>query len=161
MSILRSSLYSQAMPPRRDEDARFRRQAKPQANGCWMWTGQGNSDGYGMFQPGPGQQRQMTHRWAYEAYVGPIPDGMQVDHKCHTDDSACPGGRDCPHRRCCNPAHLEAVTASENTKRQRHAGRLRTECPQGHPYSGANLILGKDGKRRCRECDRQRKRHAP
>lgn len=144
----------------REQHAKFRRLAKPQANGCWMWTGEGNNDGYGMFRPSPGQPRYMTHRWAYENLVGPIPDGMQVDHKCHTNDIACPGGRDCAHRRCCNPEHLEVVTASENTTRQRHHYRGKEACPKGHPYEGTNLITGRDGKRRCRECDRERKRQA-
>ena len=141
------------------ELARFRRLAKPQANGCWLWTGpHGTRDGYGHFQPGPGQPRHMAHKWAYQAFTGPIPEGMQIDHLCHTKDEACPGGAECPHRRCVNPDHLEAVTASENTTRQRHHERARTECPKGHPYSGDNLIAGSDGRRRCRECDRARKR---
>lgn len=147
------------MTPNRAEIARFNRLAKPQPNGCWTWTGtDGTRDGYGKFRPSPGKPAYMAHRWAYEAFTGPIPDGMQIDHRCHTDDSACPGGPGCPHRRCVNPAHLEAVTASENTTRQRHAERLKTECPKGHPYEGTNLILGADGKRHCRECDIQRKR---
>ena len=142
----------------RNEHARFRRLARPQGNGCWMWTGEGNPAGYGMFRPGPGKPRHMVHRWAYEQFVGPVPEGMQIDHKCHTEDTACPGGPDCQHRRCCNPAHLEPVSASENTLRQRHYERSRTECPKGHPYDGDNLIVGKDGKRRCRTCDKARKR---
>ena len=143
----------------RSELARFNRQAKPQPNGCWLWMGQaGTKDGYGKFKPSAGQPTVMVHRWAYEAFVGPIPDAHQIDHKCHTEDEGCLGGPDCKHRRCCNPAHLEPVTASENILRQRHYGRSRTECPKGHPYDGVNLIVGKDGKRRCRECDKARKR---
>lgn len=148
------------MARNRAELARFQRYAKPLANGCWMWTGlHGTRDGYGKFQPSPGQPKVMAHRWAYETYVGPIPDGYQIDHKCHSDDQSCPGGPGCQHRRCVNPAHLEAVTASENTMRQRHYERARTECPKGHPYDGDNLIQGSDGRRRCRECDRARKRN--
>ena len=117
----------------------------------------GTSDGYGHFRPGPGQPRHMAHKWAYTAFIGPIPEGMQIDHRCHTEDKDCPGGQSCQHRRCVNPQHLEAVTASENTKRQRHAGRAKTHCPKGHPYTGDNLILWNDGKRRCRECDTARR----
>jgi hypothetical protein len=145
----------------RAEQAKFQRLAKPQANGCWLWTGEGNSDGYGMFRPIPGKPRYMAHRYSYEQLVGPIPDGMQIDHKCHTDDQGCPGGRDCIHRRCVNPAHLEPVTPSENTIRQRHAGRAKTHCPKGHPYEGDNLIVWTDGKRRCRECEHTRKQSKP
>ena len=147
------------MAANRSEIARFQRLAKPQTNGCWLWTGpHGTRDGYGKFQPSPGQPKVMAHRWAYEAFIGPIPDGYQLDHLCHTNDAGCPGGPDCGHRRCCNPAHLEPVTASENTIRQRHFERAKTECPRGHPYVGDNLIAGSDGRRRCRTCDRIRKR---
>lgn len=145
---------------RREELQRFNRLAKPQADGCWLWTGEGNKDGYGMFRPGPGQPRYMTHRWSYEAHHGEIPEGMQIDHTCHTYDTECPGGRDCKHRRCCNPSHLEPVTASENTIRQRHYARGKTECPKGHPYDGPNLMIGSDGKRRCRACRNEAKAKA-
>lgn len=102
----------------------------------------------------------MAHVWAYNAYKGPVPEGMQVGHVCHdraVERGECAGGAGCPHRRCCNPEHLEAQTPSENTLVQNHYARSRRTCPQGHPYEGANLIVGKDGKRRCRECDKARK----
>jgi hypothetical protein len=151
-------LFSYAHTVNRAEQARFRRLTKVTVTGCWMWTGEGTKDGYGMFRPGPGQPRHMIHRYSYEQHKGPIPEGMQIDHLCHTQDTDCPGGRDCKHRRCCNPDHLEAVSASENTTRQRHYKRSVTHCPKGHEYEGGNLILRADGKRRCRECDRERKR---
>lgn len=142
------------------EIRRFMRLAKPQANGCWLWTGEGNPAGYGMFRPGPGKPRHMAHRWSYEQYItSPIPEGMEIDHTCHTNDLTCPGGA-CPHRRCVNPHHLEAVTGSENTTRQRHHNRGKETCPRNHPYEGGNLITGKDGRRRCRACDLERKRKA-
>lgn len=81
-----------------------------------------------------------VHRWFYEWLVGPIPDGYEIDHLCF-------------NTLCCNPAHLEAVTPSENRKRSRRATeqRGRTHCPHGHPYSGHNLIVRR-GKRECRTC---------
>ena len=145
----------------RAEAARFQRQVKVLPAGCWLWTGQGTGDGYGFFRPGPGRPRVMAHRYAYERFVGPIPDGAQLDHRCHTDTPDCPGGKECGHRRCVNPEHLEPVSASENTLRQRHYERARSQCPAGHPYTGDNLIMRADGKRRCRECDRARKRAQP
>jgi hypothetical protein len=138
---------------------KFKRYVREQANGCWLWTGEGTADGYGLFRNDG--KRTMTHIWAYQNLRGDIPTGMQVDHACHTQavqDGTCSGGEDCPHRRCCRPEHLELVTASENTLRQNHANRAKTTCPQGHPLSGDNLIVNSDGKRRCRECVNARKR---
>ena len=138
--------------------ARFKRLVAVQPNQCWMWTGQMSKDGYGMFKPSAGVPREMAHRWSYKSFVEQIPDGLQIDHKCHTDDLSCLGGTNCEHRRCVNPSHLEAVTGSENTKRQRHYERSVTHCPKGHPYEDGNLLVRGDGKRRCRACDIERKR---
>ena len=139
---------------------RFTRLITKQANGCWLYTStDGTKDGYGIFLPFSGARKVAAHRWAYEVYNGPIPDGMQVDHLCHTQavkDGTCDGGVDCPHRRCCNPAHLELVTNAENTIRQNHFERNRQECPKGHPYDEANTYVDPKGKRRCRACKRER-----
>lgn len=147
------------VPIDRAQYARFQRQAKPQANGCIIWVGEQGADGYARWRPAPGKPVIYVHKWAYQTFVGPIPKGMQVDHVCHTravEQGACAGGQSCPHRRCCNPEHLELVTGSENTRRQDHANRRKTECPKGHPLSGDNLVLWNDGRRRCRECLRAR-----
>lgn len=57
------------------------------------------------------------HRILYIEKFGPIPDGMPLDHKCHTDDKLCAGGPTCPHRPCVNPDHGEPVTDLENVHR--------------------------------------------
>jgi hypothetical protein len=82
--------------------------------GCWEWTGQINGSGYGLLNAAP--STWLAHRWAYEWLVGPISDGLTLDHLCHTNDPHCPPGP-CRHRRCVNPAHLEPVTQSENARR--------------------------------------------
>lgn len=105
---------------------------------CWAWTGALNSRGYGCFAIKG--KSQLSHRVAYSMLVGPIPDGMEVDHLCR-------------NKRCCNPAHLEAVTRLVNQRRSEPAS--KTHCIHGHPLAGDNLrvVQKKDGIRRiCRVC---------
>ena len=97
--------------------ARVDRSGGPDA--CWPWLDHINECGYGMFYGG----QRRAHRIAYQLLVGLIPPGLELDHTCHTE--ACPGGRECLHRRCVNPAHLEPVTKSENARRREAVKRAR------------------------------------
>lgn len=125
--------------------------------GCWMWQ-RSLIRGYGQIgwiEDGA-PRRSLTHRAIYEATFGAIPDGLQIDHRCH-DPNACRPARavDCPHRRCCNPSHLSLATTRENVLRGGGfpADNLaKTECPQGHPYDDANTYVAPSGWRQCREC---------
>lgn len=108
--------------------------------GCWEWTGAQDDKGYGQVRVDGCVRR--THQVTYEATVGPIPTGLEPDHLCR-------------NRLCCNPAHLEPVTHQENCRRRTV---LITECPQGHRYDEKNTRVGRDGRRDCRACDRERKR---
>lgn len=81
---------------------------------CWPWTGFRQPNGYGSFGM---KGTRLAHRIAYQWLVGPIPDGLVLDHLCHTRDPECRDNADCPHRRCVNPAHLEPVTRRENLAR--------------------------------------------
>jgi hypothetical protein len=83
---------------------------------CWLWRGTITVDGYG-YAGG-----RSVHRLAYRLFVGPIPDGLTVDHVCHNRDLTCPGAWECLHKRCVNPSHLEAVTRAENTRRAHRGG---------------------------------------
>lgn len=124
-----------------------------ETSGCWLWQAYVGADGYGVVSVKVGSKHRMrrAHLVIYELIVGPIPHGLEVDHTCHNPDLACPGGSDCLHRRCVNPAHLEAVPPQVNSRRK--ADRV-TRCPQGHAYDEANTYLSKQGKRQCRICRR-------
>jgi hypothetical protein len=84
---------------------------------CWPWRFGRFATGYAQFTSDSGLT--YGHRWVYERYVAPIPDGLVIDHRCHNEDQHCVGGRTCEHRRCVNPGHLEVVTAQQNFRRAR------------------------------------------
>lgn len=120
---------------------------------CWPWKASLSAQGYGVFWTG--ERRMCGHRAVYELIVGPVPPGFFLDHLCHSNDRECPGGQTCRHRRCVNPSHLEVTTAAANKERGRSGPALnakKTHCPQGHPYSGSNLIITSNGQRKCRVC---------
>lgn len=83
---------------------------------CWP---HGMVDTRGYVQVTIEGRQKYVHVYAYELAVGPVPDGHQIDHLCHTLTPTCVETETCPHRRCANPAHLEPVTPGENQRRAR------------------------------------------
>lgn len=126
----------------------------PDAQGCNLWSASLNRSGYGTFNVHGASK--LAHRVAYEMFIGPIPDGLSLDHVCHNLDTSCGGGPKCKHRRCTNVHHLEPVTRRENSARGRspHANRvLVTHCKRGHSYNEENTYINAtSGKRQCRAC---------
>lgn len=86
---------------------------------CWLWTGRLCHNGYGHVRVGSTVAR--AHRVAYELWVGPIPEGLHLDHVEE---------RGCTSRACCNPAHLEPTTQAENNRRAAERRRLRALQPE-------------------------------
>lgn len=123
-------------------------------NGCWIWQGPLNEEGYGSIYFKTRQT--LIHRVSYILFWGDYPtDKPETDHLCR-------------NRACWRPLHLEAVTRLENHRRslngkrdpQRLAQiqRQKTHCPQGHEYAGDNLKIGWQGARVCRLCERAKSR---
>ena len=112
--------------------------------GCWRWLGgrNGKQHIYGQWTILRGARRMQyrAHTIAYNLFVGPVPEGFVLDHKCQIT-------------LCVNPNHLRACTRKENTLRGCNPCAMnarKTECKRGHKewYKKPN------GERACRECGR-------
>lgn len=110
--------------------------------GCWNWTAT-KPDAEGYIRLTRGRRRYWAHRLSYEQHVGPIPEGLVIDHLCRNHG-------------CVNPDHLEPVTSRTNVVVRGFnvtADNARlTHCRRGHPLSGENLHILNSGSRVCRIC---------
>ncbi len=77
---------------------------------CWLWTASRKPNGYGQFTKKP--LVFYAHRVAYEATYGPIPDGLNVCHRCDNPP-------------CVRPDHLFLGTPLDNTRDKIAKGRAR------------------------------------
>jgi len=109
---------------------------------CWLWMGRLSAgDRYASFMV---EGRNVkVHRWVYEQEVGPIPDGMQIDHMCGVTG-------------CVRPDHLRVVTPAENARA--HWREQRGVCRNGHPMTDDNVTVRPNGSRCCLTCRRERRR---
>lgn len=123
-------------------------------SGCWLWTGELHR-GYGTLELN--KRRWRAHRLVYELLVGPVPEGLELDHLCR-------------NKACVSPWHLEAVTHWENCERAKEARNAGiravaatiTHCPQGHEYTEATTyIRPSNGWRSCKTCSDARNAARP
>jgi hypothetical protein len=118
---------------------RFSTKVERRPNGCLEWTAASYPDGYGNFVY-EGRSHP-AHRLAYIWFVGPLPEGLEIDHKCR-------------NRACVEPTHLEPVTHLENVRRGNRVGPQpkRDSCGKGHLFDVANTWYARNGQRKCRAC---------
>lgn len=115
--------------------------------GCLIWSGGKTADGYGGVFLEDEKKHKVVHRVVYEHFIGPIPDGLVIDHKCR-------------NRACCNTDHLEVVTNKENILRGESPSAKnakKEKCFRGHQFTKKQ----KKG-RQCWVCklEKQRERRA-
>lgn len=108
--------------------------------GCRLFQGRVSPEGYAF------AGRQLAHKAAWEAAMGSVPEGYELDHACR-------------RRNCIALHHLEPVTRSENEKRKKWRYRAKlTHCKLGHAMD-VNAIVTPEGGRVCRACNREAESH--
>lgn len=117
---------------------------KRSTDACWPWLRATPAPGYGEFSGGG--TRVKAHRASFYINIGPIPDGMVIDHVCR-------------NRACVNPAHLRAVdhrtNSIENSTSFAARNAQKTHCPKWHVLAGSNLVPSQKT-RKCRICLNER-----
>lgn len=122
---------------------------------CWISTrarggGQRQYTKIGIKRATREYESWYTHRLAYVLWIGPIPKGREIDHRCDQPE-------------CCNPRHLAVVGRRENLLRSRNrvsAQRAQDACIHGHRFDEENTYVDRRGRRHCRTCSRRRRREA-
>jgi hypothetical protein len=156
-NVVNGAKYREAPPRVVERILASEKEVTPE--GCWLWCGQVSHDGYGFtnYRKDGRRPNVYVHRLVYMHFVGDPGDDTEVDHTCH-DPQKCTVSRDqCPHRRCWNPAHLEAVAPGINLARSgapSTANGAKTSCDRGHEFTPANTRRNPNGSRSCRECCR-------
>ena len=121
--------------------ARFDRYTQKMPEGCWLWLGALDSDGYSMVKWAGKPLRGYRAALMLEGIEVAL--GQVVDHVCR-------------NRRCVNPAHLRVVgqstNATENSVGPTAKNAAKTSCDRGHPFSPENTRVGKNGWRQCKAC---------
>lgn len=125
---------------------RFVKQLQIGPNGCWNWKG-AKVKGYGQINAGGRGVSLWAHRVSYDLFVGPIPEGLVLDHLCRNPA-------------CVRPDHLEPVTQKVNILRGASEIARRaasTACRRGHPYDKEYLDAAGRRHRRCSICSNRKR----
>lgn len=111
---------------------------------CWPWLAARARSGHGWFRLHG--RMHPAHRVAYANEVGPIPDGLEIHHRCGN-----PG--------CVNPEHLEPLTKADHSRLNPivAAQAAQTACKRGHAFTEDNTYVWR-GMRHCRTCHAARQR---
>lgn len=112
--------------------------------GCWLWTGATTNKGYPQIRVN--RVTKYAHIVVYELLVGPVPDTLELDHKCFITF-------------CVRWDHLEPVTRSINVQRSWDRYKKPNQCMRGHEYTERNLYVTKTGKKQCRICNNANQRN--
>jgi HNH endonuclease len=136
---------STELPPKPSPAERLWARVEKSPGPCWVWTG-ALTGGYGSIRVDG--RATYTHRMAYELLVGPVPEGLHLDHLCR-------------NRRCVRPDHLEAVTCHVNVMRgigPTAVNKRKKVCKRGHALTPDNVRVNARGYRNCLTCYHLRER---
>lgn len=139
--------YTRGHTRPKDITTRIMNRIRVSEAGCWEWQGSRSPLGYGTFCVTTGLYRGV-HRVLYQELRGPLPSDMHLDHLCRNPP-------------CCNPDHLEPVTARENVARgtaPTMRAHLAGKCMQGHDLATEAYLRKSTGRVvQCRACRREKR----
>ena len=113
---------------------------------CWFWVA-GHNGHYGHLRSRVENRDYLAHRLIYETCIGPIPEGLEIDHECR-------------NTLCVNPSHLRVATRLQNMLNSSHSIATfitRNHCSAGHEYTPGNTYM-RGNTRSCRTCHARRER---